>query len=207
MTQVLAIGFVSGFLYAFTALSSILTTLQFSLQNGAKAGIVGSLGCVTAQIFWVSLAIVAVSVGVDVVTATVVQYRFLAVCILLVVGLKLFFSPPCIAQRNIQKKFTTYFSAYCTVFSVAIAAPSRFVGYAALFILLGASFIANVDFQAKVALLLATLAGIVTWWGVFVSVVYKLKIEPTPKKIYILQKISAVFLLGLAILVGLAPLA
>jgi threonine/homoserine/homoserine lactone efflux protein len=199
MTYFFLIGFITGFFYTFCAFSSILTAMQFSLRHGVMSGFIAGMGHTVAQIVWIIIAIGAVSLGGNILKTEISHYKFIAAGLLFLLGIKFFISSPNLPQKIPNNKFASYLSAFLTVFTVAISAPGRIIGYLAFFMLLNASLITSADFVAKQFLLGGTLLGIISWWFIFSVLVKKLKLTPSQRQLVLLQRLTAFILIGIAI--------
>jgi threonine/homoserine/homoserine lactone efflux protein len=155
--------------------------MQFSLRHGVVSGFIAGMGHTVAQIVWIIFAIGAVSLGADILKAEIGHYKFIAAGLLFLLGVKFLIFSPNMPQKIPNNKLTSYLSAFLTVFTVAISAPGRIIGYLAFFMLLGTSSIASADFVAKQFLLVSTLLGIISWWLLFSVLVKKLKLTPTQR--------------------------
>ena len=206
MVQALLIGVVTGFFYTFCAFSSILTAIQFSLRQGGMAGFIAGMGHATAQIAWIAIAVGAASLGTDVLRSEISHYKFIAATLLFLLGIKLLFSSPVSSHKIPNKSLASNLNAYFTVFTIAISAPARIIGYLALFMLMGTTLITSADFITKQMLLVGTLLGIVIWWIIFSLIMAKFKIKPSKSQIEWLQRITALILIILAVSVCFYPL-
>lgn len=198
ITHALLIGTMTGFLYTFCAFASILTALQFSLQRGGKIGFIAGMGHATAQIVWIAIAIGAASLSIQVLDAKIDHYKLIAAVLLFVIAMKMMFSPPTASVSLPHRNLTDNLTAYLMVFTIAISAPARTIGYLALYMLLGERFITSENITIKLILLLSTLLGVVLWWLVFSFVISKLKIKPSENQIKWLQRIIVFILIALA---------
>ncbi|MBA3661012.1 MAG: hypothetical protein H0W64_04765 [Gammaproteobacteria bacterium] len=198
MTHIFFIGFITGFFYTFCAFSSVLTAMQFSLRHGVMSGFIAGIGHTVAQIVWIIIATGAVSLGADILKTEISHYKFIAAGVLFLLGIKFLISSPSMPQKIHNNKLVSHLSAFLTVFTVAISAPGRIIGYLAFFMLLGASSIVSADFVAKQFLLASTLLGIISWWLVFSVLVKKLKLTPTQRQIAVLQRLTGFILIGIA---------
>lgn len=200
ITYALWVGALTGFLYTFCAFSSILSAVQFYLRQGNMVGFIAGMGHTTAQIFWIVIAIAGASLGADLLRAEINHYKLIAAALLFLLGIKILLSSPTLPQQISSKSVNDKLNAYFTVLIIALSAPTRIIGYLALFLWFGKNLnIAN-NLMAKQLLAIGALLGIVIWWVIFTLLMAKFKIKPTPSKIKWLQCITAFILILFSIL-------
>lgn len=200
ITYALWVGVLTGFLYTFCAFSSILSAVQFYLRQGNMTGFMAGMGHATAQIVWIVIAISGTSLGADLLKAQISYYKFIAAALLFLLGIKIFFSSPTLSKKISRKNLNATLNAYFNVFMVALSAPTRIIGYLALFLLLGENLNSANNFMTKQMLAIGALLGIVIWWALFTLLMAKFNIKPTHSKIKALQFSTAFILILLSIL-------
>jgi len=175
---IFSFGFLIGFIYTFLAFTSVMTVTQITVKYGFRNGLAAGLGHTTAQIIWAAIALVLLGLGMQFTGEKVQSYRYIGALFLILIAAKL-----CIvkdSRADIQSDARLYFKDFLTVFSIAITAPIRILGYFALFALIRSV----ICFQAPldpIFVLLGSLAGTLFWWSIYCSLISQFNVSPTNK--------------------------
>ncbi len=193
-------GLSAGGLYALSSATSFLIISNKITQKGKLSGFICGTGLCIAHIVWASIAVFSLKFAYQHLNHNQHIYTFIASLIMFLFAYKIYYGK--------KKKYFSFkpsskglLSSLSSGLLLGFSSPSKILGYAVLFSVLGANNETMVYHQ-KIPLIAGVAIGNLFWWLLVTTFISKKINYLTPKRSRILQKISA-FLLAFIGILGL----
>ena len=201
-------GIVAGFLVSVPLGPIGIILVQRTVSKGVKSGFISGLGVATADTFYAIIAVFGLTFLTNFLMSQIVPFKIIGGIILLVLGIRIYNTSPSVKSHKKAKstiKKGGFFRDFFSMFFLTITNPLTIVLYGSVFALLGLGFNGYNPKNAFI-LTIGISIGAILWWFMLSSGVNLFKHKINLKRLSLINKITGVVVIGLAIFAALSIL-
>ncbi len=178
--------------------------IQRTINKGKLSGFLSGMGAATADTLFAAIAGFSLTLVISYIEERHVIFQGIGGLIVLLLGIKIFYTNPIRQLRRHKKKKDNLLQDYLSVLAVTITNPLAIFLFIALFASLGV-----VTGDSDVLLSLITTGGVLigaaTWWYILTSLVNTYRRKFRLRQLWWINKVSGavIFTLGAIALIGL----
>jgi threonine/homoserine/homoserine lactone efflux protein len=167
-------GMAAGFTISMPVGPVAVICINRTLRKGRVSGFLSGAGGATADGFYALVAIFGLTIVISFIEANMFGLQVLAGAVVLIFGVRIFFSNPVKDYRNRRKEPDSLFSDYLTVLPLAFANPISLFVYLGVFSGLSLPYSGSLSSRALL-MVPGVLAGALAWWFVLSWVISRFR--------------------------------
>jgi threonine/homoserine/homoserine lactone efflux protein len=178
--------------------------IQRTINRGMKSGVFSGIGAASADTFYALIAGFGLSYVINFIEAKQSIIQFIGAIVIIVVGLRIFYTNPAIQLRKQRNKKQNPFGEFVSIFFVTLSNPAVFFAFLAMF----AAFNVLHSSSGHIGTLTAItgiFAGAMLWWYVLSALISHFRSRIRLKNLWWLNKIMGIIIVicGIVVLLDL----
>ncbi|WP_430809599.1 MULTISPECIES: LysE family translocator [unclassified Carboxylicivirga] len=173
--------------------------VQRTLNKGHLSGFISGLGAALSDTIYAIIAGFSLSFIIGFVESQLLWIQIFGAIILILLGLKIFYTNPAIQLRRQKKKSTSLLQDFLSTFALTIANPLAvflFLAFFASFRVVGTE---NTAFD-NLLLIMGVMAGAAAWWLILSSLINLFRSRINLRRLFWINKIAGSTIIVLVVL-------